>query len=504
MSPTNSTAVDARASAAVAAKISTVVAQPGMTVRIPATTLGWLADELRFAGDLTPERARVAAEFALTMNQIPDSGPTWRWDGVRLLWDTYRDILDADLASSARTPGQDAELAAAQAVIHVGGDPLGDSTPQYQAYQSHRALWLAASMALAQGRGSDQEPALAAQLDAAAQSWIIEGFKDTIETAIGRITALRSKSPAVTWQGYRSVFDPGPGSTDWATAIDGTPYAPTGFVPASILDAPWTKLSLSAAELGDTSAEDAIVAVSFEYAVARVSRPWLDEEVFASTVWRNPPRGALSDGGAPPAGACPSYVQQVVFARSIEVTRKVPAAPTTPAKGIGTLDPGAIIGMREIGVQLSKGARLHDVITRSIVRGPVSPVPPTARVQLAEPVIGRSRVGRIAVETGQIDTGRIASGVGRIDRGPIDLGPINPGPMRGGVGQFVVNERLVSVLRSKDFTVLPLQVTPDVPDAPAGPATATTTSPADFVAVAALLCRDLPVCPDPDPSLTWG
>jgi hypothetical protein len=314
--------VDAGAVSAVAARIRDILAEDGTVVSIPTLTTGYTADALRFAesGASTVQQSRTAAEFAELVNRVPVTGPGWSWDGVEHLWDIYRDVLAAELATSTRTPPEQKRYAAAQKLLYREAGGARVPSPVYLAYQSCGHAVVAAQTALAESKGSAKEAALTAALHQAEQDWLVKGHRKEVDAALLDLDSLGDKDPAQTWIAYRRQFEPEPGSANWATSPDGSQYAVTGFSPAGILGEPWAVLRIDRSELPDTAA--GIESVSFEYCLVRVVRPWLDPAMLRSRAWRFAKDAPdLCDGADPPSGRCTSYVESVVFARSLSVVR---------------------------------------------------------------------------------------------------------------------------------------------------------------------------------------
>lgn len=126
------------------------------------------------------------------------------------------------------------------------------------------------------------------------------------------------------------------------------------------MDSPWSRAVLPrdvllasvaqappelAAALGGAIA-DSVQALAFDYCVVSVVRPWLDPfmELVGSRGWKLPAGAApLSDGGDPPLGNCPAYVESVALARNIEITRRsadaeVVSSGETALKGTWVMD----------------------------------------------------------------------------------------------------------------------------------------------------------------------
>ncbi|RKN46696.1 peptidoglycan-binding protein [Streptomyces hoynatensis] len=444
--------VDAGAVAAVAARLRRALAAEGTVVSVPALVTGYDAEALGFAGagPATAEQARAAAEFAELVNRVPLAAPVWSRAGTEHLWDVYRDVLGAELAATTLSAEEQGRYSAALSLLYRFAQGRRVPSRVYLDYQSTRHAALAAQAALAAGEGTDREPALRQARDAALQRWRVEGRRAEVEAALLDLDTLGDKDPGQVWAGYRTQFDPGPGSADWATGLDGSRYAPTGFAPAGILDQPWSQLSIDAAELPETAAR--IESLSFEYALVDVVRPWLDPAMFRSRAWRFP-AGAqpLSDGADPPSGRCPAYVESVVLVRSLRVV----CAPSPAGGGQGPgggVEPGGGEGPGAGGQERPTGLGFLDPAFATLVL-------------------------RAAPEEGHAPAPDVlAEGVRRWQRVV-------------GAHEFAAAEA-------------PEPVPPEpTPAAPADRAVSTT--PPSTVLLAAFVLRLLPACPNPDPALVW-
>ncbi|MGX1541194.1 peptidoglycan-binding protein [Streptomyces adustus] len=324
-------------------RIRDMVAREGTVVSVPSGVIGYLADTLRFAetGQTTVEQAGTAAEFAELVNRVPKTGPVWEWDGVDHLWDIYRDVLGAELAVSTRTPDEERRFRAAQAVLYTEDGGIRVPSTTYLAYQScqHAVLSAQAALAQAQTTGNAHKPELAAAVEAAEQDWLVTGHRREVDTALLDFSSLGDSDPAQTWSAYQRQFDPEPGSLQWATALDGSRYAVTGFAPSNILDHPWPRLHITGSGLDSTAS--ALESVSFEYALVNVVRPWLDPAMLRSRAWKFSEQDhSLSDGQTPPSGRCTSYVESVVVARSLQIVFK--AHPGDGRQELGFIEPSAV------------------------------------------------------------------------------------------------------------------------------------------------------------------
>ena len=326
-------------------------ATPDRTVSVPTTPYVYQAEQLRFTGARDATQENTLAEFSDLMNRIPTT-PVWKPQPSVHLWDIYGELLGAELAEDSLSPQEKAEYDAAQAYLYdtVAADAREPSAA-LTAYRDARQAWLQASIDYRQAEAAAataddpavrahwqdvDEPKLRQLRDDAAAAWSVNGHKDQIDDALRKLTELGARSPSAVWRRHRDTFNPSL-ADQFNTSPNGTRFAPTFFAPGNVLDAPWPRiqlnrealLSLTAAapqELTAVLGHDigkSLQAVDFDYSVVSISRPWLDPamELFSSRSWKFPPNtAALSDGGSPPTGRCPYFVETAILLRNIAIT----------------------------------------------------------------------------------------------------------------------------------------------------------------------------------------
>jgi hypothetical protein len=345
--------LDAAVVLAIAVKLQQMLtdpATPDRTVSVPITQYVYQADNLRFSGARDTNQESTLAEFSELMNRIPTT-PVWKPQASVHLWDIYSEVLGAQLAKDSLSPQERSDYEAAQGYLYntvAGGARQPSAT--LKAYREARQAWLQASIdyrqAEAAGAAADDpavrarwqdvdEPKLRQARDDAAAAWNINGHKDQVDEALRQLTELGARSPSAVWRRHRDTFNPSL-ADQFNTSPNGSRFAPTFFAPGNVLDAPWPRveltrealLTLTAAapqELTAVLGHDvgrSLQAVGFDYSVVSISRPWLDPvmELFASRSWKFPPSTPpLSDGGDHPTGRCPYFVETAILVRNIEV-----------------------------------------------------------------------------------------------------------------------------------------------------------------------------------------
>ncbi|AQZ62840.1 unnamed protein product [[Actinomadura] parvosata subsp. kistnae] len=356
-------ALDAVIVAGVAAKLRAMLAQDGHLVEVPLSPIAYTAHGLRFSGDtdggmdggMDVERSATLAEFSVLANGVM-SGSRWGWPGQTPLWEVCRWVQGAELAVDDLPEPERRRYEEARALLFEdasGGGPLAysriyeDYLSAAQAYRAAQAHYdqLRHTAELSHDpeerrRWEREEPELAAACRAARHAWESLGRKDEVERALDTKDRLGARLPARVWAEFRRSFDPRR-ADHWRTSPNGERYVPTYYRPATALDGTWRRVRLPRdvlVELAErdggrtlprdlpTGLDSSVTAVTFDYCVVQVVRPWFESpmDLFGSRAWRfagaEPP---LSDGADPPEGRCTGYVERIVLARDVRVIRRV-------------------------------------------------------------------------------------------------------------------------------------------------------------------------------------
>jgi hypothetical protein len=180
------------------------------------------------------------------------------------------------------------------------------------------------------------ESRLRAQVEAIESEWRVKGFREQVEEAQRVESALGSKSPAKAWGVWNQMFDR---DIDSLTDTNNQHFVLSSISPSNALQADeWLKFTLSEVEanqlitqapaelrnlLSPNSVDLEIESISFEYTSAAISRYWLAQDVFEAHFWKFPDSTQfLSDGEVPPSGRLPAYVVALVFARRVQIKLK--------------------------------------------------------------------------------------------------------------------------------------------------------------------------------------
>lgn len=325
-------------------------APPDRIVSVPTTPFVYQADNLRFSGARDTAQENTLAEFSELMNRTP-TAPVWKPQPGVHLWDIYAELLGAQLAQDSLSPQEKSDYDAAQRYLYdtvPGG--VKEPSVALRAYRDARQLWLQASIdyrqaELASASADDptvraqwkdvDEPKLRQARDDAATAWNVNGHKDQVDEALRKLDELGARSPSAVWRRHRDTFNPTL-PDQFNTSPNGIRFAPTFFAPGNVLDAPWPRIQLNREALVSQNAAappeltalfgtdtgKSLQAVEFDYSVVSINRPWLDPvmELFSSRSWQfDPNTPILSDGGNQPAGRCPYFVDSAILVRNIGI-----------------------------------------------------------------------------------------------------------------------------------------------------------------------------------------
>jgi hypothetical protein len=463
------------------------------------------ADRLRFyAGEMTQQRIADLSEFSRMTNCIP-TGVVAPEEQGEYLWDIYREVLDtAEIAAGTMTEQQRARYDRAGQLLYVTGpDGLRQDSPVLEAYRQHRDSHIAAveeyknrqltaessEDPAVKAAWVDDEPLLRDAVDQRMKEWRNEGRKGEVEAALRTEEAHAAREPSLIWDQWRTSFSD---DLDISTDLSNQDFAVTGFSPYDVFDqGEWPSFTLTRDEMtkltaeppheltqifGDQVAGEDVESVSFEYRSVAITRPWFRPPLFRARFWRlGSEGGELSDGAAPPEGYCPAYVTGLVFARNVTVKRR--AQPETPAEGAQPI--GEMLRL-DAGL-LSRAQALQKVTT-----------PVAFSRRLAPPAGEEPAMGRHTVLTSRVNPAGLAAAV-------------RTGGTRDPAGRPRPRLDVAARLRGAAFVggvqpvIVPPTPTPTQPEPTTEPVT-----PSNQITVLAFVCKRLPRCPDPDPSLRWS
>jgi len=522
---------------ALMSKAKKVFGKDDTFLSFPLAPLQFTKEELDFVSSLNVKNLE---EFSLLVNFIPD-GEAWQPTEDRYLWEVYEDILkgmDTEVAFSARTDEEEARYQEATRFLLTKNEAgLSQPSAAQQAYNQFQDQMnaLQAKYAAARLTGETttdpdvkqhwrdvEEPQLRQEISALENRWIREGFKHEVEDALATKKHLGAKRPSTTWEEWHTRFM---SSIDTLTGVDQIQFYPSGVSPVNALDeGSWQTFSLTQDEIKalvkeapdklksrlDPDDQDSeVVSITFDFSSAAIVRTWCDPDLFDARFWRfSSEEKQLSDGQSPPSGLCPAYVTGVVFARNISVKSKAKSNSASqpqgrPATGETLKFPAALqVAKLQPTVQLTPRYQ-RAAINRN-------------QLTLNRPSLSPSHFGVIRHEA-PISVRSVEPRTNLVNRlSTQDLSTLRTYSSaiqpRLNVNTVPSDSVAVSkaIERLKDAAVVRPALEQSQPESPAGSSpehetesiTETKTD-ADQIFVLAFVCKLLPLCPNPDPSLQW-
>jgi len=469
--------MDAAIQLALMSKAKSVFGNNQTFLSFPVTPLPFTKQQLSFMSDLNLTNLQA---FSSLVNLIPH-GEAWLPTEAQYLWDVYASVLEeADFAQSIRTPEEEAQYQKAHRFLFVDAeDDTREDTQYYRVYKQHMDAFLLAQQhynaasetglyltdpAEKQRWQEVDEPALREDLRLAEVRWVVEGYKNEVEEAQLVLADLGARSPLQTRDEWQRWFMPDIDSQ--TSAFDQSISYPSSFTPANALEeGAWQPFRLTEnevqalvgaapaelrARLSINTNDLSIASLAFEFSSAAILRPWFVSQAFTTRFWRFADGSKiLSDGKTPSSGLCPAYVAAVVFARNVSIEEKQ----VTPGRERVNLFEGfhfpiASIQQPQRAIQPATGGA------------------PNPRLNIGARRIPVTGVVNISADANQRAARRFRD-LGRI----AFTRSLARGTLAGGAGQ------------------------------PPKPAVLAEDN--DDIYILAFICKQLPQCPNPDPTLQW-
>ena len=531
--------MDAFTQLALMAKAKLVFESPETFLSFPALSPYTYAPErLQFgaAGEMTAEDLAELSEFSRITNQIP-RGTLFPTEEGEYLWDVYREVLQtAEVARGTISAEEQTKYDEAMNLLYeTSPDGLRQDSEAHRVYRQHRDASFEAleefknqestaetsddPAVQAKWRDED-EPRLRAELQRLEDEWVANGNKAAIEEAEQIEGAMAARAAPTTWSGWRTSFMDG---IDLQTGTDQIEFAPTGYSPYNVFEADaWQTFTLTRDEmnalaadapaelipiLGSSVADDAIESVTFEYRSVAITRSWLKTPVFKARFWRLPDGSEqLSEGSDPPEGRCPAYVTALVFARRVQIKRREESG--APARGPAI--PQVLMQLDRDLVQRKAPSllKVRDHRAGSRPRRSLAEAVRAARpaAAVAPPAAATRLAGARLRATGFAVAPLLAGGVMSARTPVARLRAPAAGRVRDHRTAVVRDHR--TTVRDhrtgavRDHRTRPRDPTPTQPEPePTQPEPAP--EPNEDVTILAFICKRVPLCPDPDPTLTW-
>ncbi|UVT14816.1 MAG: hypothetical protein H8K04_13335 [Nitrospira sp.] len=483
----------------------------------PSSSLSYKKDELSFmTGMLTAERLIKLAEFSRIMDCLPTSSMLDLTRSVTLST-TYQDVLrgNADgvklaLGTRARTADEEATYQKAfQFLYQVVPDGSWSDSLATVAYKQYRDAWFTAQeayknkeieatyttdAAAIQRWKEIEEPALRRKVADLENEWAVKGYRNQYESARHTYEQYVGSSPSVIWDEWARQCMPGLDKlTDASSAQE---FFPCGFAPSNVLDSPaWTTLTLSENEveglaqaappeirklLATDHIDLDIESLSLEISSAVITRAWFAPEVFRARFWKFYDSGKiLSNGQTPASGDCSAYTVAVVFARNLAITLKPQSPKNQHAMTLLKTSPAVSFATFRLAASPAVSPSGQAFMLKSAVQTspPIMMMTPAA--------------APMAVRTARIAAASRPARLGRVD---MDAEPTQLPP-----GSSVHSGVAFQRMQGHGFTILPAPAV----TLPPPPPQVQMPFEKDEVWILGIVCKRLPLCPNPDPTLQW-
>lgn len=312
-------------------------------------------------GEEARRMLREKSEFALLANSVLTKPNIWRVDSQNLLQDAYQSVLqsgqvvDPDVLSTE----EQGRLKLAKAVLFTAAGKPSAKYKSYKKYEikltdAEKALLdhqivrstIEAADATATATWNARLQTLNSQKRDLLIEWQANGHKGAVEAAKGAYDEIVfGKAEFITkWRDAKNFLS---GPPHLLTDEFGVEFLSTTCIPNAIADpaAPiWKKVSLPKPEIatlvqsflqdvpgdvlaafGDTGLE--LDAISFEYCMLDILRPWFDETVINNRLWKfADPALSVSSGDGNLTGSIPAYPIKLILAKNIDLV----FAPNSP------------------------------------------------------------------------------------------------------------------------------------------------------------------------------
>ncbi len=485
----------------------------------PSSSLSYKKDDLSFVtGLLTAERLVKLTEFSRIMDCIP-TGITLDLTRPDTLSTVYQRVLRGTtngvklaLATRARTPDEEAAYQKAFDFLFTKTpDGFWSDSRATIAYKQYRSAWYTAQEAYknkeieaiyttdaaAKARWTSiEEPTLRNTVVELEREWVAKGYRTDYDNARHTYEHFVGHSPAVTWNEWDTQCMPG---LDKLTdAVSAQEFFPCGFAPSNALDSPtWTTFTLTEHEveglaqaaspeiralLATDQVDLDIESLSLEISSVVITRSWFAPDLFNARFWKfYDGTKVLSNGQTPPSGDCPAYAVALVFARNLAIKLRPQSARNQQAMTLLKASPAVSFATFKLTASSAAPPDGQAVMLKSAMPAP-TPMLKMKPVAAPPPV----RMARMA------SAGQSA----RVARMDMDAEPAQRRPGAADRSGIALQR-----MQGKTFTTLPTPVV--MPPPPPPPPQVQTPFEKDEVWILGVICKRLPLCPNPDPTLQW-
>ena len=436
----------------------------------------------KYGTDAT-ETATRRNEFASLYNFIAETDDLITAT-PELLQDVYSRILRAAIpANSHRTAAEEEQYRQAIDYLNKEETEEGTVVTPLSRYESYEQLYKSAlseyktrqlQAVLAQGMGSEEvnaqwqldEPALKNAITKALLAWETKGRKEEVERWMAVFNKLAGASPVKTLADLKSDYDLFAKMYGADSSAGEFSYLPTLFNPSDFFEdqVPWQKLTLDKMEVAslyekaparlkgifeteETGPE--VQHIEFEYAVVSIVRDWFPfKEFFQQRFWKLPEDQPLvSDGNG--KGLIPAFPEKMIFIRNVLIRYERPVAPAQEGKNLTA----HIFQKLNPNMKLQVNSKAGRILERRIKPGAIREVHTEVKTA-ATPAISRK-----------------------------------------------FSASLFKAAHTRKFID---QLVKPVPVPPPPPSPVITEEKYEPMELLAFICRKMPLCPNPDPSLDWS
>jgi hypothetical protein len=456
----------------------------------------------------------------------------------QVYYDTLKQCVPA---ASSRTPEQEVRYAAAVAFLaQLTPADDGTSVRMLDNYQRYESLYKEATSTYkngkiaaesAQGDGAEKvkqdwlvaEPVLKQACDLAQLNWETKGHKTEVERQLGNFITLSGSSPLTTIANLTSDYELFGKATSLDPAANEIDYLPTHFSPINFYEdaVPWQTMSLDKSEINSLLARAPqhlkslfalnpntdIENMTAEYTVVEIVRNWFHfQDFLLQRFWKLAPGAtALADGSG--LGLLPAFPAKLLFVRNVKTVTKIVGQRLMSAQEpmrlsaqlFAQAQPTAQATLQSKSAVFQRQALLTEKRVSNFRLQQAKVVPAAGASRLAGAVhmpaldANTGSTAHLAVSTAAralaINLPKASIGIERTPR-VVPARPIHlPTPAH-------IPVRVVATP-----TVTPKPATNSPAATPSAPVFETTVQ--KDMELLAFICRKLPVCPNPDPALTW-
>ena len=518
--------------------------------------IAWTLDDFDLAAPETADADALRAQVArwMTVSRFADLVPSRKLispDSRRLSTLIELILATGQCASGiSLTDDEQKRLKAARKLLYVADESgVIRASDQHRLYSDYKGHFYAAEQALRSAEMASAasnsvqkveeytivvRPALVEALEQARLDWVVIGKKIEIEAARGVEFSFAARAPIETWNKWRERF-----KFAEMRGLDGFPFYPVQTTPSDPKELVWTSATVpvSAGDVPAGMTWSKVVGgvylgkkwengglefpgfdyVEFEYSFLRIDRPWLGAiSPLTSTIWRSNqiPKGSISDGSSPPRGDCAGYVMGFILVRNVR-TITSPTTKFAPIDFKNFFDAAGIKGKSEMDETLEFKAH-----------NPTGYIPHGLMLAGGVPIggafagLGGSFGTDLDLATLKLKSLAIGSTLKHpeeLDKHSLTdqawsnrdfLGLSNSGlvPKWDPDGPPLTDEEtqeMIKKLKGLSRHNAPA-LKPGPPTAVQVPGSTGNVTDPGAVFLSGMLCRSVPRCPDPDPSLEWN